>query len=611
MPQIHEIHEGGDAQALRSALASKDASAAVILDDLAVKLRDASKRESIGATGVAEIVAEIAGSNLPDEVLLFQAARVAGNLAADCDANRDRLAAAGYPEKILALLEGNTLEVKTLQAVAASLLNLVMGGHAASVAALSGLEALTTLLRTANALYTPGDWDVSPRGAVASWLWDVVDHTVSQEPSYILPLSTIKEFLPALRGMLPRAAPSDVEDADEAFGTEVTILTHATKVLERFNAKDKIEYAALLGNRDCLSVVMEFMEDAAIPPWLDEVEDDTKKALGVAKADVSRTLVSTLSEGGDAPPWVLERLGSWLERPTRPDLVSIALLAYGNCARGDAAATSILTSNPALLQRLTALLDPSTPVLVQHALVGLLRNLSIPGPNKRKLGDAGVLSRLLAMGPWAPERDMLGSVQGGAVGIVKQLVRDETNAIQFLSLDLEPLHTLITRTNDPAIALEATRVWVNCCRALGNSPNGWGLLSDGRVLDALTVMLSQGARYPVLLNEAVLALALLAGHGGTEGPGDGNREGVGAEIAHRLLDTESAERAKKEHPNANLEGKSGAEVLARVVSGQGAPESQSNALALVKILDSPDLIAVVRKAVDEAEGELVPGAREL
>ncbi len=83
-----------------------------------------------------------------------------------------------------------------------------------------------------------------------------------------------------------------------------------------------------------------------------------------------------------------------------------------------------MTANPSLLPRLTALLDPSTPVIVQHALVGLLRNLAIPEPNKRKLGNAGCLPRLLAMGPWAAERDMLGSVQGGAVGIVKQLVRD-------------------------------------------------------------------------------------------------------------------------------------------------------------------------------------------
>jgi hypothetical protein len=40
MPQIQEIHEGGEADALRSSLASKDGTAAEILDGLAVKLRD-------------------------------------------------------------------------------------------------------------------------------------------------------------------------------------------------------------------------------------------------------------------------------------------------------------------------------------------------------------------------------------------------------------------------------------------------------------------------------------------------------------------------------------------------------------------------------------------
>ncbi len=205
---------------------------------------------------------------------------------------------------------------------------------AASVAALSGLEALSTLVRTANTLYTPGEWDGSLRGTVSSWLWDVVHHTIPEEPSYTLPLSSIKDFLPALRGAMPRAAPSDIKDTDDAFSTDVAILTHTTKILEQFNGKDKLEYTALLRDRETLTALLEFMEEAAVPPWLEEVEEDTTKALGVAKADVSRTVVNTLSEGGEVPPWVLERLGAWLERPARPDLVSVALLAYGNCARG-------------------------------------------------------------------------------------------------------------------------------------------------------------------------------------------------------------------------------------------------------------------------------------
>jgi hypothetical protein len=47
-------------------------------------LTKATTRESVGASGIVEIVAEIAASAPPDEALLFQAARVAGNLAADC-----------------------------------------------------------------------------------------------------------------------------------------------------------------------------------------------------------------------------------------------------------------------------------------------------------------------------------------------------------------------------------------------------------------------------------------------------------------------------------------------------------------------------------------------
>lgn len=45
------------------------------------------------------------------------------------DANRGRLTAAGYPERIVDMLAANTLPVKTLQPVAASLLNLVNDGH--------------------------------------------------------------------------------------------------------------------------------------------------------------------------------------------------------------------------------------------------------------------------------------------------------------------------------------------------------------------------------------------------------------------------------------------------------------------------------------------------
>lgn len=81
------------------------------------------------------------------------------------------------------------------------------------------------------------------------------------------------------------------------------------------------------------------------------------------------------------------------------------------------------------------------------------------------------------------------------------------------------------------------------------------------------------------------------------------------------MDEESSERAKKEHPNAGLEGKSGVKVLADIIApaaGQTpAPETQVNAVTLVKVLNSDDVSAVIRAAVKNAAGEVALGAADL
>jgi hypothetical protein len=64
-------------------------------------------------------------------------------------------------------------------------------------------------------------------------------------------------------------------------------------------------------------------------------------------------------------------------------------------------------------------------MLKQHAVIGLLKNLSIPTTNKAALGQAGVIVKLASMSVWSPERDLVGSVQGGSVGVVKNLCRGD------------------------------------------------------------------------------------------------------------------------------------------------------------------------------------------
>lgn len=157
----------------------------------------------------------------------------------------------------------------------------------------------------------------------------------------------------------------------------------------------------------------------------------------------------------------------------REDLGICAVLSLGNLARNgksarrvslllselivltpvrltEAHCISLLSPPLPLLSRILALLSPKTDLKLQHALgqsslpplfpngllathillllrflrpVGLLKNLAIPDLNKPLLGCAGVAELVVGMGCLGSERDNVGSIQGGAVGILKFLVK--------------------------------------------------------------------------------------------------------------------------------------------------------------------------------------------
>jgi hypothetical protein len=50
-----------------------------------------------------------------------------------------------------------------------------------------------------------------------------------------------------------------------------------------------------------------------------------------------------------------------------------------------------------------------------------LKNLAIPAVNKSILGSAGIIEGICDMGVWLKKKDMLGSIQGGGVSVVKHL----------------------------------------------------------------------------------------------------------------------------------------------------------------------------------------------
>lgn len=382
------------------------------------------------------------------------------------------------------------------------------------------------------------------------------------------------------------------------------IISQASTIFDVFGQVSQLDQIS----DEQISSIAEFIEIGKLPGWVDTAEwDDTdiEKPFGIAKGNVARTLVSILADRPNIPASILQRLNTWFTIEDRPDLLSVALLIYGNYARdGEANIGRMLTvdkrneslaSGPdSLLPTVLPLLTPTTPVQTQHALIGLLRNLAIPPRNWKPLGDAGIIPRLLSMKPWQDTRDIVGSIQGGAIAIVKQLVRDSSNAIQFLHLQdgVDALIALIKRTNDPPIALEGTRVWINCMRSLAASSEteGWETLRNPGIIESVVRLLTAGQKYPLLINEAILGMVYLSTFASAY-----------EAVSQRLLASETVQVEGQDT------SRRGVDVLADVIApplGLSYPvETQANAITLVKQLRSEEVEGVIRLAVEEAGAE--------
>ena len=94
-----------------------------------------------------------------------------------------------------------------------------------------------------------------------------------------------------------------------------------------------------------------------------------------------------------------------------------------------------------------------------------------------------------------------------------------TNSTRFIVDGHAPyqLLELFMRSDDRATKFEATRVFVNVTRSLSASrfPESFAETSE-KFVAAFTWMLVTGRQYPVLVNEAIIALALLATFGPSE-----------------------------------------------------------------------------------------------
>ena len=209
------------------------------------------------------------------------------------------------------------------------------------------------------------------------------------------------------------------------------------------------------------------------------------------------------------------------------------------------------TYAPLSSSKSSSVLRPGEASLVLHGLVGLLKNLAIPGVNKQILCDELVIESCVIL--LRPELDVALPLQNAAAGTIKHLCAGNVasalkvvlppmlaNASSVVSVSspsdspapLQAILDLIRRTNDVRLRCEATRLLGNVVRCLYSSrsaaspitPSALNGLEMGiakkrardvlekstGTVEALSELLRTGEKYPSLVNEAMVALTLLS-----------------------------------------------------------------------------------------------------
>lgn len=251
--------------------------------------------------------------------------------------------------------------------------------------------------------------------------------------------------------------------------------------------------------------------------------------------------------------WIRNFVLGGMHGNARDDLVICATLSLGNLVRREPQSTLLLSPPHNIAQLLSSevLLSQSTDIKLKHGVVGLLKHLSQAScnspPNRVALNNAKVVERVLFSGVLDERSDAMADVvQVNAIGIVKHLCNGSLdNSLKVIlpaetdyppPTGLSQVLSLIKRSDKVTIKSEGTRIIVNLVKSLWSNepPKEYQNVEEIHVrqqkrdkaitallspscIEALTALLGRSLKYPVLVNEAVVALSLLSTHrdGGT------------------------------------------------------------------------------------------------
>lgn len=495
----------------------------------------------------------------------------------------------------------------------------------AVIVSLATEETYKDLVKLATTAYTPGDWVADAdkarvRGTIVGCLWEILC-ALSRHPDFNLTPAMIGAFTPVLKFWTTSAdylAPANLasltkEQRLQGVAPEIAILHSVSRVLYNFTVHGKVDWAGVAGAEPELRAMVDFLERPGPPAWVDQGDWDANtkegvdKVVAMAQTNVGQTLLLTIGHVPDAsvPGWLKQRTEAWLDDPT---MTHQGLSALANTIHDGDAAIKVLQQRD-LLPRLLKLMTPEQSVQNQHALLGLLRNLSIPKENIPKLGQA-VLDGVIGMKPWAQGKDGVEQLQRNAVLTVSHLVTDPELAAALLTNEqaLIELMMLLARTRNGTLKAQVVDLLATAINALPAYPaakDAWHILgADDGIWVCLILGIDDGRQVPVLLANSMRAfLHGLTADGGERKGDAGEPEGVrvqlGRAFARKLGNT----------------GATGVDSVARLIAPPDdvykIPEAvQDDAVKFVRGLKDKRMTDAVEKAVkrNKKEGRPVAAA---
>jgi len=294
-----------------------------------------------------------------------------------------------------------------------------------------------------------------------------------------------------------------------SFSDDPEMVESVLELLAQLAEHDYIKLE-LASDTDCSRHLIRIVRETIESPSFDEEADEDLRLQGKLAVDLLVALVTgdaamecLYNDGQGA---VLEESLRWLSSSNEA-VQTAGALALGNFARNDSNCQSLVSRGvPEKLMGLlrTTPLDKSEGL--QHAVLSTLRNLAIPLENKAILLDKGILGTVLPL-----SKSPTSQIQFKLLGLIRMLVDNQPGAAMALGKNSVFVQLVVkwSENENPGIAAEAVRLLA------------W-LIKNSRSKEVMDIVVVRGgfpylvgmigSEYPVMQNEALIAITLVFTH---------------------------------------------------------------------------------------------------